>query len=60
MALLVSVGHPAVAGADAVDQKRAEAARLTSDLADHAQRIVELDRRWRESQARLADAQSLV
>ena len=60
VALLVSLGHQAVAGADAVDERRAQAARLTADLADHAQRIVELDRRWRESEARLADAQSLV
>jgi hypothetical protein len=57
VAVLASVAQQAVAGGQTVEGKRAEAARLTNDLASRAGKIFDLDRRWRQSQARLADVQ---
>jgi len=58
--LLGSVTQQTVAGGESLDDKRAEAARLTSDLEDQATRIVELDRRHRQAQAKLADVENSV
>ncbi|MFN2606376.1 MAG: transglycosylase family protein [Acidimicrobiales bacterium] len=45
------------AAADPADAKRAEAARITDDLAAQASRVVDADRRLRDAQSRLADVQ---
>ncbi|MGI9079633.1 MAG: hypothetical protein ACR2GF_02210, partial [Acidimicrobiales bacterium] len=45
------------ASADQVADKRAEAEKLTNDLADQAQRVIDADRRFRAAQAGLSDVQ---
>ena len=58
--LLGSVAQQAIAGGETLEGKRAEAARLTTDLEEQAARIVELDRRHRQAQARLGDIENSV
>ncbi len=62
MSLLASVfaqstAFPRVAGAASIDDKRAEAERLTNELSAQAQRVVEADRRIRAAEAAMADVQ---
>lgn len=62
MSLLTSVfvqstAFPRVAGAASVDDKRAEAERLTNELSAQAQRVIEADRRIRTAEAAMGDVQ---
>jgi cell division septum initiation protein DivIVA len=58
--LVASVIQQAVAGGDTLEDKRAEAARLTSELESQAQRVVQLDRRHRQATARVAELEAMV
>jgi len=55
--LLQSASFSRVAGADAIDDKRAEADRLTNELSAQAQRVIDADRATRAAEAGMADAQ---
>ncbi len=55
--ILQSASFSRVAGADAIDDKRAEADRLTNELSAQAQRVIDADRATRAAEAGMADAQ---
>ncbi|MDQ6948957.1 MAG: hypothetical protein M3256_22525, partial [Actinomycetota bacterium] len=52
-----SAAFPREAAAASIDDKRAEAERLTNDLAAQAQRVIDADRRIRAAEAGMADVQ---
>ena len=54
------VVSPRFAGADTIEEKQAEAAQLTDELAAQAQRVVEADKRFRASEAAMADVQETL
>jgi septal ring factor EnvC (AmiA/AmiB activator) len=58
--LVALVTQQAVAGGDTLEDKRAEASRLTNELESQARRVVELDRRHRQAMARVAELEGRV